>query len=392
MKTPYLLQWIAGTASIVCPYLTKKKNNLLVLTSFHGDGYRSNTKYLFEELIHHNEFDVVWATRNKELLLDLKKRFGEESAVLMHSQKGIKTISKAAAILFTHGTSDFPFIKLPRRALKIHTYHGLPTKRGEYLRPKSDKKPSYLHKKILEFRFSSINYFLSSSQTVSYIYSKRFGMRQQQLIETGYPAYDSLINQKKELNLINQFAAHLSGVNKLILYAPTFRKISKTQWFPFSDKNIREIADFLQENNAIMALRPHPNEGNDLSTFTKVSDRFIITGQNEVEDVNQLLLNASVVITDYSSIYIEGLLKEIPCIFIPYDKDDYERGLALPYDKITPGPKVFDQARFLKALEDSIKNPEMHKAERERVKEVFFSQTDGQSTHRVIKFLKELLL
>ena len=392
MKTPYYMQWAAGAASIFYPNFTEKQNNLVVLTAFHGDGYRSNTKYLFEALLKHDDIEAVWATRNKSLVKDLQNKYGNKSAVLTHSLKGLKTISRTSTLIFTHGTSDFPFIRLPKRSLKIHTYHGLPTKRGEYLRPGNNKPPNWFHRKILEYRFGSINYFLSSSSAVTDIFSKRFGLEKSQFIETGFPAYDPIINQQKSPDFVQQLGDKLPDANTYFLYAPTFRKRSTTKWFPFSDKDISEIAGFLDDNNAIMVLRPHPNETVDFSRYTDISNRFVIADQHMIEDVNKLIINAAGIITDYSSIYIEGLLKDIPCIFIPYDNSSYERGFAFPYNEITPGPKVESQKDFLQSLRDCIEKPAMYRKKRESVKNHFFKKTDGMSTQRTVKFIEDLLL
>ena len=46
-------------------------------------------------------------------------------------------------------------------------------------------------------------------------------------------------------------------------------------------------------------------------------------------------------VTDYSSIYIDYLLTEKPIVFLPYDKEQYleGRGMNFGYDEVTPGPK-----------------------------------------------------
>ena len=69
-------------------------------------------------------------------------------------------------------------------------------------------------------------------------------------------------------------------------------------------------------------------------------------GQHAVEEVFQLLPSVDCIITDYSSIYLEGLLRDIPVVFLPYDAATYERGHAFPPVEVRPGPEPSTQADF----------------------------------------------
>lgn len=390
-KLSFPRQWLFGILSIFWPLFRKQQKNLVVLTSFHGDGYRGNTKVLFETLNNHSDLKAVWLTRNINLANDLKNRFGDHKVVLTHSFKGLDILASAGAILLTHGTDDYPFMYLPRRAEIIQTYHGLPTKRGEYMRPHSENEPGFLHKIILAYRFSPINYFLSSSDTVTDIFSKRFDIDKENFVLTGYPAYDQLTNGTNPKNyLFNKFP-DLPDYNYVILYAPTFRKKSSTHWFPFEDFAPSSINQMLDDLQAVLILRPHPNENLNKKSFSSFGDRVIQVDQRVVENVNDLLILTDCIVTDYSGIYIEGLLLDIPSVFIPYDLDQYERGLPLPYSEVTPGPKVLNQKEFEVALKNSLTIGEKYKFERNRVQEIYFANQPSNATEQTIRFLKDLL-
>ncbi|TVR17280.1 MAG: hypothetical protein EA391_05320 [Balneolaceae bacterium] len=393
MKTAYLLQWAAGLYSILLPSLIKQNPRKIVLTSFHGDGYRGNTKILFEKLVNHPELQAVWLSRNKSIVNELKKSYGEKYAALTHSSHGLKEIASASVLLFTHGTSDFPFVKLPRRAFKIQTYHGLPTKRGEYMRPKSDKRPGYFHRLILNYRFSSINCFLSTSPFVSDIFSKRFNLPDEVLAETGFPAYDLLINSKSNKSLIRKLWPDVPEFEIVILYSPTFRKLSNTRWFPFDDFEQKKFRAFLEKKKALLLFRAHPNENFSLDNFTELGPRCLNAGQNHVEDIYELLLTTDVILTDYSSIYLEGLLRDIPSIFIPYDFETYERGFPFDYKKLTPGDKVDSLAELMNALQVIFSDKEnYYQKERAQVKDLFFADKSGRATDNVINLLENTVL
>lgn len=390
-RTKYPRQWVFGLLSFFAPIFSKQNHKLIVLTSFHGDGYRGNTKEIFEELVKHKSLKSVWLSRNKTVINSIQEKYGRRYASELHSFRGLSTLSSAKAIFLTHGTSDYPFMYLPRRASVIQSYHGLPTKRGEYMRPHSDKNPNLLHRIILKDRFSPIDYFLTSSEKVTEIFSKRFNIKTNRFIEIGYPMYDKL--KRGTHSNSSDIASSLGikfGSRKIILYAPTFRKIKRTKWFPFEDFSAKNICDFLENKNALLLLRPHPNEGLNRKRYESIGPRVIVCDHNMIEETTELLKNVHCILTDYSGIYLEGLLLDIPPIFIPYDIESYERGLPLPYNEITPGPKVRTQKELLRAMDKALNQPHLHRTERTRVRNIYFNDCEGSATRKVIQFLESL--
>jgi CDP-glycerol glycerophosphotransferase len=391
MKTVYPIQWFAGILCWLYQKFSSTDSATIVLTSFHGDGYRGNTRVIFEALCNHPNLKPVWLSRNRNIVEDIRTQFGDDRAQLTHSLQGIKSLSRAGALLFTHGTSDFPFMPLPKKALKIQTYHGLPTKRGEYMRPKSDKKPGFLHRIVLEYRFRQIDLFLSSSPVVTSVFSERFGIPKDRFRETGYPAYDHLITARSKDKNFKSHWPDAPEAQKLILYAPTYRKLAKTRWFPFDDSDPESLTRFLEIEDALLAFRAHPNDKLDSEKYRKVSSRFVDASDMVVEDVYSLIPLCDVIITDYSSIYIEGLLRDIPAVFIPYDLESYERGLPLPYNEISPGPKVTTQQDLIISLRKALHKNDEYESERERVMSVYFSDASGNATEKVIRLLEKKL-
>lgn len=384
-KTPYLIQWLFGLISIFMPVSrTESAKPIVVFGAFHGDDFRGNTRVIFEQFHSDHRIHAVWLSRNPDVVKQLNNRYGNTSALILHSFEALQLLTKARMVLYTHGTSDFPFVRIPKNALQVHTYHGLPTKRGEYMKTDgSHKSPGLLHRLILNHRFGGINYFFTSSPFVGNIYAKRFNLRQEQLVETGYPSTDAIINAPK------MDRKSFPDCDVLIVYAPTYRRRTKTRWFPFDDMNWADLDQFLSKHRITLALRAHPNEQLSVTSFQKYTSR--ITDGASI-GLSDLLVQTDGIITDYSGIYLEGLLRDIPSIFIPYDIDRYERGLPYAYDEVTPGPKVGTYEDFKKALEDVVSDrASSYQSQRYDVKGLFFSKTDGMSTQRAIRFIEDTL-
>ena len=97
-------------------------------------------------------------------------------------------------------------------------------------------------------------------------------------------------------------------------------------------------------------MRTHVQEKSSANVY--LSSRIRYLGVEDAEDITGLLGIFDLLVTDYSSIYIDYLLTGKPMIFLPYDKEEYldERGMNFTYEKVTPGPKPETQAEFTKAL------------------------------------------
>lgn len=383
----YLYELTGGFLSLILPFFIRKDDRLVIFTSFHGYGYRGNTKRIYEELIRTHSLNGVWLSRDPQLTESLKKRFGNEKAEHMHSIRGLKKLAAASALLFTHGTSDFAFLFMPRRSLRIQTYHGLPTKRGEFLRPNPEKKPGLIHKCILQYRFSPITHFLSSSPLVTRLFSERFGIHPDRFIETGYPVYDSFFENNPVIQMRSDLWPSAPDSSGLILYAPTFRRKEQTRWFPFDDFDLMELVDLLKEKNLLFALRQHPNDHQDLSHYCSIDPRIVIADQSVSEDVSDLIKLSSVVISDYSSITLEALLCDTPSLYLPYDLDSYERGLILPYSELIAGPSADTGKEFLNQLRIILEQPESWQEERMELRKRFLVREMGRSTEKVVEFL-----
>jgi len=394
----YPIQWLAGLASWIVPIFTRRCPPLVIFTAFHGDGFRGNTRVIYEALqqTSGHALQPVWLSRKPEIVTQLRSKYGPASAYRMHSWQGLRHLARAGTILFTHGTSDFAFLRLPRRAHRLQTYHGLPTKRGEYVRPRHNGAPNLLHRVVLWARFSPISTFLSTSEAVTNAMSRRFGHPPASFIQVGFPFADEIQTTLRRSDFWDAFWSpdgsrlRVRQHPRVILYAPTYRKRAKTQWFPFPDFDLSRLSQFLETENCLLALRTHPNEPVDFGTFQYHSPRIIDAGSHHIESAEQVLIHCDVIVTDYSSLYLEGLLRDIPPIFLPYDLDRYERGFMWPYAEVTPGPKPATQTEFEHAIRDALAptRAASYAKDRVRVRDLFWGQADGNATSRVIDVLR----
>ena len=382
MNVP-LARLLAGAASAVLPAVTRVESDRVVLTSFHGRGYRGNPRALFEHLLETDRLDPIWLATDPAIVARVRAAHGPNRAHHVHSARGLRALASARAVVISHGTSDLPGVHIPRRALLIQSWHGLPTKRGELTADHVDWRTRF----DVWRRFEPIDRFLSTSPYVSGLYGPRFGLPPERFLDLGYPAYDAL--SQADAPMLDSAAAFPDAPahRRLIVYAPTFRKQTMTRFFPFDDLEDTALADFLEEVDALVCLRPHPNDRVDLGRWRAMSPRIVAGDHGGIEDSQALLRRADLVVTDYSGIFLEGLLAGAPPMFVPYDRDHYERGFPYDYDANTPGPKVVTAAAFFAEARALLEGTDVYADRRAAVRTRFFAHTDGRATERLADWL-----
>lgn len=377
---------IAAVTSAVLPYVRRPRGHTVVLTSFHGRGWRGNPRVLFEAMHAQGVLDPVWLSTDPQIVARVREAYGPGRAALTGSWAGNLALARARIIVLSHGTSDLPGLHLGRRAVVLQAWHGLPTKTGELLEGCLDARARL----ELRARWHAVDFMLSSSPLVSRIYAARFGLRPTQMLELGYPDHDRLCRRTGALDSRAAFP-EAPAHDRVVLYAPTFRKREATRLLPFADLDLPAIERFLAETAAILVLRPHPNDRLDAARLCERSPRFVLADDRRVEDVVPLVLRADVIVTDYSGIFLDGLLSDTPCVFVPYDRAEYERGIPWDYEANTPGPKVGDQAGFIAACRRGLETPEADAPWRARVRAQFFRHTDGEATARVLAWMRNVV-
>ena len=108
-------------------------------------------------------------------------------------------------------------------------------------------------------------------------------------------------------------------------------------------------------------------------------------------DIQELLCITDILITDYSSVYCDFLLLDKPILLFTYDFEEFMkkgRGFYYDFKQIAPGPLLFTGKELIKAIKN-VNNIEKDFEERRlKTKRLYHKNIDGNSTERLLKFLK----
>jgi len=296
---------------------------------------------------------------------------------------------KSKIIVTTHGVSF-----KTKKNITVDLWHGIALK-GMNLMDNLEKKP---------IPQKNIDYISSYSTMVNTLFNACFGMKARNYKILGSPRNDYLFEKKDEKK--HRQILRCERGEKIIFYMPTFREYIKENYetfisnLAFENFDIEKFNEFLKENNLKFILKPHPNDNNIWKNiFSKklLSNFFLLTEEilfkNKVE-LYELLATSSMLITDYSSVYIDYLLTDNPIIFIPTDLEKYSKGrnmLLEPYDVWTPGSKCFNQEELQTEIKKNIEDKNYYMKERATMRKIFHKYSDNKSTERTIKFLENLI-
>jgi teichoic acid glycerol-phosphate primase len=188
--------------------------------------------------------------------------------------------------------------------------------------------------------YSKFDHVVVGSDFMAEIFMKSFNLSKEKILPSGIPRTDFYFNeevkQKAVAALIHKHPI-LNG-KKVILYAPTYRD-HELEHFNL----VLEIEKMAQElrSDYILILRLHPAIENKADYSTRYPD-FVLDLSSSQYEINDLLVVADYLITDYSSIPYEFSLLHKPMIFFTYDLEEYrhERGLMGDFEENLPGPMV----------------------------------------------------
>lgn len=274
-------------------------------------------------------------------------RINSEDIVLFKSFNHLVCIWRAKYLISTHimgYTPDHVFfskldskIRILRGKKKIFLQHGII----------KDKLESLFYRNI------NVNLFVSGSNLEYKYISDNFGYPEGIVQYTGLCRYDNLVS--------------IETKNQLLIM-PTFRIYVDREHFEDSEYFIayrdllcsKEFHCLLEQYDYQAVFYPHYEFQSKISLFQKLdlSDRVLIADMSY--DVQQLLKESNLLITDFSSVFFDMMYMNKPIVFYQFDEERYRIGHYkqgyLNYRDV--GPVVKEIPDLLKAIEYSLSNNE----------------------------------
>lgn len=285
-----------------------------------------------------------------------------------------------------------------RRRITVNLWHGIPLKRLFALaNPEQRQHGDRDRHRRRERRFYTG--LIASSATDAYAMAAIFHpLHPTHVWVTGLPRNDFLriaedtlpIGLREELARVRA----LRRGRRLVLYAPTYRDASVTteRAYCFSDEEVARLKDVLRRHDAVLGIRSHylVNGPAALDPVRHLDEDVLLElGHARFQEIAPLLRESALVITDYSSVYIDALYLGLPVLGFAYDLEHYrsrQNGLLYDLELAFPGPMTTTFDALLAALDVLLAQPEQLPDERyQNARRLFFQHLDANNSQRVVQ-------
>jgi len=328
-------------------YFCPIKKNKITFCNFMGKGYGCNPKYLAEEFLKDEKYELIWFVSNindESIPKKIKK-------VKYGSLKHYYHLITAKLWIDNIRNNPKPIFKR-RNQVYLQTWHG-----GLCLKAIEKDAEESLSKHYINLAKKDskmAKYMLSNCRQRTELIKQAFWY-DGCVLEMGIPKNDILYNlDNKKVELLKK-KYHIES-KSIVLYAPSFRK--NKDFYSLLEFSVDELISELNKKfnkDFVFCYRLHPNDSMIKSKFNNV--QYIDLTQ---ESDSQIVLAASdVVISDYSNMLLDfTLTKKLALIYAPdyeeYIKNDRRLYINLKECGI-PFAETFEQ------LVQNIKNNNMDK-------------------------------
>ena len=370
--------------------LIPRDKRIWLFGAWFGKKYCDNSAVFYEFTRSNPDINAIWITKSKDVY---RKNKAKGLDVYMASSiKGIWFSLIAGKVFYSNSKKDVNNYFINGATL-INIWHGSPMKKIGL----DDKFASLLSVKnfvlkhlfpfIWEFKF---HYLISSSEFFNKNFCSAFDIEESSILTTGYPRCD-LLFEEREYRLIKSWNKKYSNPKK-ILYLPTFRSLAEGfRPFELFGFDSDQWSNYLSANNSILISKGHfvdDNVGDD-----SLSGRIIHLSDKDVSDINNLLRSINLLVTDYSSVYFDFLLKDKPVVLAPFDIKEYlsnSREFYYDYEEISCGYIVNTWSQLLELLKEheieSLKDEKLF----EEKKQLFNKYQDNKNSQRLMDAITKI--
>ena len=338
------------------------KKNRVVLLSPHNANFKDSLLSVKQEFAGRGDFSFVEISSRE---LD-----GIPSAIKFFAIKAF-LLATAKYIFLNDTFMPMANLNFSKEAVIVQLWHG----QGVFKKFIMDTDLTDYVRKNAEKCADKYTYVVVSSKSVSPICAGAFGVNEEKCLPFGQPASDTLF--KTDKTKFYDIYPELKD-KKTILYAPTFRDNEEADKKILENFDAEKIKKELGDEYALL-IRLHPQ------VHTSVKETDGVYNATDYDDVNDLIRECDILITDYSSICMDFSMLSKPMLFFAYDLEKYknDRDLYFDYEEYVPGKIVKTADEIISA----IKNKDFETEKNEKFRNFNFDFFDGKSTKRLADFL-----
>ncbi|GII90860.1 bifunctional glycosyltransferase/CDP-glycerol:glycerophosphate glycerophosphotransferase [Sinosporangium siamense] len=350
------------------------KADLALFEADCGKGYTGNPRYIYEEIRRRGlPLRAVWSVSKGRAAFP-----PEVTLVRRMSWRYVWTLARAGVWVDSHNLPlDFP---KPKGTRYLQTWHGQGIKTVGYDSPdlRADLPGPRRTWRAAVARWDALvspgaefeRVFLPSNDYTGPV------------LRFGSPRCDVLVHGDDGAAHRVRAGLEIPPGTRLLLYAPTYRDQAKG-----SGRSVRADLEEMARHLAgqwVVALRPHPVERYRVPEHL----RHFVRHAGAYPEINDLMLAADALLTDYSSVMCDYAVTGRPMIFLVDDWDEFRltaRGVYHDLPAIAPGPCVTTTEEIVAALNDLRKVSADHAERYVRFRRLWCADEKGHAAARVVE-------
>jgi len=376
--------WLEHVYCNFINHFCKIKPNKFVFINILSWQYADNPKYIANELLKRNikNYDLVWLVKGSKKVENIPKEFRQVNFL---SFKALYEISTAKVLII----NAHPFLlqqkgwKKRPETLYFQTWHGsMGIKKCD-----ADAKDVYANigwAKWQEMDCSNWDYIFVDSNFEKQIYKSQFWGYGEK-IHLG-KARDSIFF-KSPFSYRNKVMESYSipKTNKILLYAPTWRtSMNYSSFFNIDMKLLKKCLKKRFGGEWTILVRGHNIMNKKI--YNTIFDSELTINATNYSDMQELLVAADVLISDYSSCLPEFTILKKPSFIYAADMDKYENGFYYPLSTL-PSPIAQDNYELANCILNF--NEKLFKYRAEEFLEKMGHKDDENSPVRIVDFILE---
>lgn len=390
-----MLRLFFGIVTRILDLFVPVKPKAWVFGASGGNSYSDGPKYFFEYMLErHPDYECTFITRNKQIYRELVSK--GLPCKYNYSFKGSLCISRASKFFTSHSNHDifYDFRKEGRK--NYYLVHGQPLKIAQLaLKKNTTYWDKVEHKNaIIAFLRAFIHRcFISDMQMKDFEFVSVTSDFLKPFIEIdfdhkipvkvlGMPRNDGLFDKVRMSK--ERWIPEAAG-KFIITYMPTHRLYGKGDPTPTPFIESYEVQKWFKDNNVLFVMKQHPNMLPKLKMQKDTETIIDITKYGL--DPQVVIYHSDVLITDFSSVWMDYLLLKRPVIFYIYD--DFEHDDAgCHYDIREDPPGYFCKTQSdLFCLIKRIKENYKYMCPSDRIVSKYHKYVDGNSCKRYFEEL-----
>jgi CDP-glycerol glycerophosphotransferase (TagB/SpsB family) len=346
-----------GLARLLDP-LTPIRRDRITFATRYNVPFAGNLRIVADALAADGRFDIA-VYREQPLPAETAAALSAAGITVLHgfSLTVLRRVLSSGTVVLSHSGRDAYLTRRRHGRRVVNLWHGVALKRIEFLMRGSASGTENRHRARQMRRNADLyDAMISSGEVDRLVMAASFRVPFESIAPIGLPRFDYLRPdhplpadlRREETDLL----AAMSG-RPLVLYAPTFRAGGPSVLADLDGEVLARLAAFAKAEGVVFGIRPHPYEAALLDGRQVFGDGVLDLGPRRFQEPNVILRHASALVVDYSSIWVDFLLKKRTIIGFAPDIATYreaDRGFIYDQERLFPGPTLATWEAVMAAL------------------------------------------